>query len=187
MATSFSVEDTFLECYSALKTVVSRYLGRTDDVEDIVQDTFVHVYQAKAKSQILDIRSYLFRTARNLSLNQKNLHANRLTDHLGELGIDGIATDNASPELKFEVHEEFSVFCEAVRALPAQCQRVLILKKVYGLSHDEIAKELNIKVGTSNQHLAKGIALCTRYMRDRGYLQDSKEQSRGTTADGTTS
>ena len=77
-----------------------------------------------------------------------------------------------------------AVFCEAVRELPPQCRRVLILKKVYGLSHAEIAERLNITVSTSNQHLAKAIAKCTLYMQERGYLDDTdsvygEEQSDG--------
>ena len=177
-------EDVFLDCYASLKSVVSRYLKRPEDVEDIVQEVFVRTYTAERKSRILNLRAYFFATARNLSLKHKALHANKLTDRLEDFGISEVYDYRTTMESRYDANEQFSVFCEAVRELPPQCRRVLILKKVYGLSHAEIAERLNITVSTSNQHLAKAIAKCTLYMQERGYLDDTdsvygEEQSDG--------
>lgn len=166
-------EEVFLECYASLKSVVSRYLKRPEDVEDIVQEVFVRTYEAKRKSRILNLRAYLFTTARNLSLKHRALHANKMTGQLEDLGISEVYDYRTTLESRYEANEQFSIFCEAVRELPPQCRRVLILKKVYGLSHAEIAARLNITVSTSNQHLARAIAKCTLYMQDRGYLDAS--------------
>ena len=172
-------EEVFLDCYDSLKAVVSRYLRRPEDVEDIVQEVFVRTYEAKQKSRILNLKAYFFTTARNLSLKHKALHANKITDYLEDLGISGVYDERTSLETEYEVNEQFSIFCEAVRELPPQCRRVLILKKVYGLSHSEIAERLNITVSTTNQHLAKGIARCTLYMREKGYLDDVENLHEG--------
>ncbi len=165
-------EDVFQDCYASLKSVVSRYLKRPEDVEDIVQEVFVRTYAAKSKSGIQNLRAYFFTTARNLSLKHKALHANKLTDQLEDLGISGVFDYRTTLEYQYEVNEQFSIFCEAVRELPPQSRRVLILKKVYGLSHAEIGERLDITVSTSNQHLARAIAKCTLYMQERGYLDD---------------
>lgn len=163
-------EEVYLECYASLKSVVSRYLKRPEDVEDIVQEVFVRTYAAKQKSRILNLKAYFFTTARNLSLKHKALHANKMTDQLEDLGISEVYDYRTTLESRYETNEQFSIFCEAVRELPPQCRRVLILKKVYGLSHADIAERLNITVSTSNQHLARAIAKCTLYMQERGYL-----------------
>jgi RNA polymerase sigma-70 factor (ECF subfamily) len=166
------LEEVFLDSYASLKALVNRYLKRPEDVEDILQETFIRTFEADRESRILNLRGYLFRTARNLSFNHQALHANRLTSYLGDIGVLELDGFEPPPENRLEAHEQFSIFCEAVAGLPLQCQRVLILKKVYGLSHDEIAKRLGITVSTTNQHLAKGLARCTWYMRERGYLED---------------
>ena len=165
-------EDVFQDCYASLKSVVSRYLKRPEDVEDIVQEVFVRTYAAKSKSRIQNLRAYFFTTARNLSLKHNALHANKLTDQLEDLGISGVYDYRTTLEHQYEVNEQFSIFCEAVRELPPQSRRVLILKKVYSLSHAEIAERLDITVSTSNQHLARAIAKCTLYMQERGYLDE---------------
>ena len=177
-------EEVFLDCYASLKSVVSRYLKRPEDVEDIVQEVFVRTYEAKQKSRILNLRAYFFTTARNLSLKHKALHANKMTDQLEVLGVSEVYDYRTSLETRYEANEQFSIFCEAVRELPPQCRRVLILKKGYGLSHSEIAERLNITVSTTNQHLAKGIAKCTLYMRERGYLVDTESLNEKKQSDG---
>ena len=180
------IEEVFLDCYQPLKSVISKYLKRPEDVEDIVQETFVRTYEAKQKSKILNLRAYFFTTARNLSLKHLDLHANKITDYLEDLGISEVYDDRPSLESEYEANKQFSIFCEAVRELPPQCRRVLILKKVYGLSHADIAKRLEITVSTTNQHLAKGIARCTLYMREKGYLNDTDNSNEQKSSDGKT-
>lgn len=177
-------DEVFLDCYDSLKSVIGRYLRRPEDVEDIVQETFVRTYEAKQKSRILNLKAYFFTTARNLSLKHKALHANKITDYLEDLGISEVIDSKVSIEEQHQVSEQFSIFCEAVRALSPQCRRVLILKKVYGLSHADIAKRLDITVSTTNQHLAKGIARCTLYMREKGYLDETDDLVKQKQSDG---
>lgn len=166
-----SLKDLFINNYEGLKSFVARYVKRPQDVEDIVQETYVKTYQAQQRTTIDNLKSYLFTTARNLSFKQTALHANKITDYLEDLGLSEVINESAKLEDEIQAHQQFSIFCEAVRELPLQCRRVFILKKIYGLSHDEIAKRLGISVSTTNQHLAKGIASCTIYMRNKGYLE----------------
>jgi len=167
-------EDVYFECYASLKAAIGKYVKHPEDVEDIVQETFVRTYEAKRKTRILKLKAYFFTTARNLSLKHKSLHANKITGYLEDLGISEVYDDKTSVEAEVEAHEQFSIFCEAVRELPLQCRRVFILKKIYDFSHEEIADRLGITVSTTNQHLAKGIARCTLYMREKGFLEEPR-------------
>src|SRR5207244_10405333 len=76
-----------------------------------------------------------------------------------------------SPEAAAQAQEEFLIFCRAVRALPLQCRRAFILKKVYGLSQREVARELGVGEGTVEKHIAKGIVACSAYMAANGYAR----------------
>jgi RNA polymerase sigma-70 factor (ECF subfamily) len=62
-------------------------------------------------------------------------------------------------------NDEFANFCQAVRLLPIQCRKVFVLKKVYGFSQKEIAKQLTLSESTVEKHIALGIKRCTLFMR----------------------
>jgi len=53
---------------------------------------------------------------------------------------------------------EFDHFCGAVRLLPLQTRRVLVLKKVYGYSQGAIAEELNLSASAVEDHIAAALA-----------------------------
>jgi DNA-binding transcriptional ArsR family regulator len=47
---------------------------------------------------------------------------------------------------------------------------VFVLRKVYRLSHDEIAEVLGVSHSTIEKHVAKGLIRCRDYLRDAGLL-----------------
>jgi DNA-binding transcriptional ArsR family regulator len=54
-----------------------------------------------------------------------------------------------------------------------------VLRKVYRLSHDEIAEVLGVAHSTIEKHVAKGLIRCRDYLRDGGLLDaiDSKDRA----------
>lgn len=51
-------------------------------------------------------------------------------------------------------------FAESVLKLPPQCQRVFIMKRVYGYSHGEISAKLGISISTIEKHAATAMKRC---------------------------
>ncbi len=138
------------------------------EVEDIVQETYVRVCQVKRPEDIRQPRSYLFRTARNLALDYLKRADNKLTDSIEEQEIDSLIDHSQGADSTFDQvasNEEFALFCEAVRHLPVKCRRVFVMKKVYGYSQIEIAKKLNISIGTVEKHISQGIKRSTYFMQ----------------------
>ena len=146
------------------------------EIEDIVQETYVRVCQIEKTHKIREPRSFLFTTARNLALDHIKRAESRLTVSVEEIGESGLGEVERSSDETFDrvaSNEEFSQFCEAVRQLPVQCRRAFVLKKVYGYSQREVAREMNLSESTVEKHIAQGIKRCTYFMMLRG------EQGRG--------
>ena len=146
------------------------------EIEDIVQETYVRVCQIEKKERITEPRSFLFRTARNLALDYAKQAETRLTGGVDDLdslvpgGGDGLADETLGAVTS---SEEFALFCESVRALPVQCRRAFVLKKVYGYTQREIAREMKISEKTVEKHISKGIKRCTYFMKkQRGSVAD---------------
>ena len=166
----FELLAAFMECRSGLRRLVARIV-KPHDVDDILQETFIRACAAAEKTAIRHPRSFMLKTAQNLALNHVTSAYHRLTD------MEDFTCSNVSPltetlESKIESEERFLGFCQAVRALPPQCRRVFVLRKVYGLSQQEIAEQLGISESTVEKHIVKGLLACKGVMRDMGHLGD---------------
>ena len=131
MGSDKPLDRTYLSIVGRLKRAVAGIVP-PKEVEDIVQETYVRACQAERESPIAAPRSFLFKTARNLALDHAKRAETRLSDSFDEdeAGHLGWQAYGADPLREAVSHEEFSLFCEAVRLLPAQCRRAFVLKKV---------------------------------------------------------
>lgn len=158
----------FLQIFLKFRTRLARSIARIvrpDDIEDIVQETFLRCYQASARTAVRHPRSFMLTTARNLALNHIARADNRV------VGGVGLFEESATPLYReepaddgSEVQERFLLLCRAVRALPVQCRRAFVLKKVYGLSRKEIATYMKLSESTVQKHIAKGMVMCAEYL-----------------------
>lgn len=134
------------------------------EIEDIVQEGYVRVCQAGKKKSIRGPKSYLFRTVRNLALDYVKRAESRLTDSLEDANVAERGHVGKDTFDEVASNEEFANFCDAVRRLPVQCRKAFVLKKVYGYSQREIARELGLSESTVEKHIAQGIKRCTYFM-----------------------
>ena len=147
--------------------VVSRMVP-PQDIEDIVQETYVRACQFKSKEDIQSPGAFMTRIARNLAIDHLKRAESRLTytwNENTETEINAMSSLVDEPYEQVTSREEFALFCEAVRHLPLQCRRVFVLKKVYGHSQREIARKLNLSENTVEKHVAQGLKRCIFYMR----------------------
>lgn len=161
------ITEVFLSCRMHLASMLSR-LVPPNDIEDIVQETYVKVCQFNSKEKIRAPRALMFRIARNLAIDHIKRAEWRLNSSLDEDSEMEIAEARRmadEPLSQAVSDEEFALFCEAIRRLPLKCRRVFVLKKVYGYSQREIATELNLSENTVEKHIAKGMKRCVHFMQ----------------------
>lgn len=175
-----------LGIYMKLRSKLARSVASLvppGEVEDIVQETYVRICQARNIEDIESPKSFLFRIVRNLALDHRKRAETRLADAVES--IDSLPASSVGPvDHAFEQvasNEEFGLFCEAVRLLPAQCRRAFVLKKVYGYSQAEIARAMNISPNTVENHIALGIDRCMQFMmrHDERFGRRRRSAARG--------
>ena len=165
--TSKGLSSVYLSCRAQLMRAVSR-LVPPHEIEDIVQETYVRICQFKPSTEVREPQALLFRIARNLALDHAKRAEARLTSTTAPEECENLKRLVDRIDETFErvaSDQEFARFCEAVRQLPQQCRRVFVLKKVYGHSQKEIARELGLSESTVEKHIARGIRACADYMR----------------------
>jgi RNA polymerase sigma-70 factor (ECF subfamily) len=169
-----AISEIFLACRAQLARAVSRIVP-PQDIEDIVQATYVRVCQYQTREDINEPKALMLSVARNLALDHVKRAEHRLTKQFDsdaelELALAPSATDQVYDTAAS--NEEFAQFCDAVRQLPVQCRRVFVLKKVYGHSQREIAQHLGIAESTVEKHIATGLQHCLRYIKEQTGAKD---------------
>ena len=165
-----AVHDAFLKNEAVLRRFISRFFRSIQDVEDIAQETFLRAYSAEKRLEIEQPKAFLFKIAKNIALNQLSRKSGQITDYLEDLGGSDVLMGEGSIEDEVATHQMLGLHCEAVALLAPNCRRVYLMRKVYGMSHKEIAGRMEIAVSTVEKHLMKGIAECDRYIREREAL-----------------
>lgn len=161
-----NLTSTYISLRSGLMAVV-RGIVPPKEIEDIVQETYVRACQAEKVKEIKAPRAFLYKTARNLAFDYLKKAESRLTISENDDQVSTLKTEYSFEDETLEracSDEEFAQFCDAVRHLPIECRRTFVLKKVYGYSQKEIAKELKLSESSVEKHIAQGIKRCTFYM-----------------------
>ncbi len=150
------------------------------EVEDIVQEAYVKICQRQHVDYIQSPQSFLYKTVRNLALDHQKRAETRLADSIEDFDLLVPEGHSSEDEIfkKVASDESFGLFCEAVRSLSAQCRRAFVLKKVYGYSQKEIAKEMDISENTVENHIAQGIKKCTQFMQRYGESYGKRSQQK---------
>ncbi|MDN4503905.1 RNA polymerase sigma factor [Alteromonadaceae bacterium BrNp21-10] len=154
----------FLPNTNAVKHLLRRFVSR-DDIDDIVQETFIRSYEADLKSEIKYVRSYMLQTAKHLALNHLAKWDNKYNDSLEDFAFPPVELNTQSFESQFASKERFLLFCKATEQLDGNVRKAFILKKVYGLTQKEIADYLQLSQSTVEKHVAKGLLQSAQYMQ----------------------
>ncbi len=74
-----SISTSFIENFDFLKRFLTRYFSERQDIEDVVQETYLRAYGAEQKKVIEHPRAFLFQIAKNLALTELKKSPDRFT------------------------------------------------------------------------------------------------------------
>lgn len=133
--------------YFALRFMISK-----EDAENVTQEVFVKLWETRDRIDVnLSLSSYLFTIARNTIFNIHRKRVNEIAylEHLSTyLESNHVRLEN---EIIFrDIQEQLE---RIINDLPPQRKKVFDLSRKQGLSHKEIAEQLNISEKTIETHI----------------------------------
>jgi RNA polymerase sigma factor (sigma-70 family) len=164
---------------AALYRYLRKFTSGAEDIEDLIQETYMRVYSLPDFETVGSPRALLFRIAHNMAVERARRNKSQATDSVGDFTSLTVYSNEAPAEVQLDDRQRFEAFCAAVDQLPPLCRRVFVLRKVYRLSHDEIAEVLGVSHSTIEKHVAKGLVRCRDYLRNAGLLDSIENDSRG--------
>ncbi|MDQ6607734.1 MAG: sigma-70 family RNA polymerase sigma factor, partial [Actinomycetota bacterium] len=140
--------------HAAFEHLVGRYQARllafcrhllvsTEDAEDVLQDVFAAAFNAiLADDRPINVRPWLYRIARNRSLNHL-----RRASAIGVDSMDVHLSDHGETTAD-QVHkrEEFRLLVGDIRDLPETQRTALLLREMEALSYEQIAEAMETTI-----------------------------------------
>lgn len=168
------LEKAFLEQRAFLINRLGKILMRKEDIEDIVQETFVRSALVDDGAKIEKPAAYLYTVARNLAFKKLKESSRFVENEINELPEHQIVSTAPHADDSAHHKRKLASLLEATKELPPQCKKVFYLRKLYGLTHKEIAKELGISTSTVERHITIAIKQCRIALTERGYNIDAR-------------
>lgn len=153
-----SALDELLRCYwSPIVYYAERLLGGMDAAEDVAQQVFIQLWQRRSEWRFTgSVQSYLYRIARNLSLNEQRHQTmqERWSERVRRRG----QRRPVRPDQVVEGNELQVAVDSAIAALPERRREVFILARFQGLSYREIAAVMGISTQTVANQLSAALS-----------------------------
>jgi RNA polymerase sigma-70 factor (ECF subfamily) len=147
-------EKLFDRHHKKLYLFLYRLLNSKEDAEEIVQDTFIKIWEKRAEFiEGYPFESFLFKIAKNafLNLNRKRVNRKIVESHLEFL--TEITSGSTDEYVIF--NETKAIVNTIIDNLPPKRKEIFLLRRIEGLSRQEIADKLDISIITVDSQLLK--------------------------------
>jgi len=135
----------------------------------VVQEAYLRAWKGIRRFRgDAQFSTWMYRITANTAASVSSKRRRQRTVHIDDVA-DPVETDVAlHPELATENTELMGRLAAALDELPPRLRSLVVLKDIYGLSHEDIAEELGISVTAAKVRLHRG----RKRMRDLLYEED---------------
>jgi RNA polymerase sigma-70 factor (ECF subfamily) len=152
-------------------SVALRMVRQSEDAEDIVQETFVRMFRALDRyDPNRPFTSWLFTIASRLCIDHIRRRKStpvslvQMNDEGEERTID-VEDSGETPDVAAQHSEEEGRVQQLIDSLPPHYRIVVVLRHQQDLSYEEIAKVLELPLGTVKARIHRARALLAERMR----------------------
>ncbi|MCA6096255.1 RNA polymerase sigma factor SigE [Streptomyces sp. SCA3-4] len=133
-----------------------RLTGNQHDAEDLTQEVFVRVFRSLSTYTPGTFEGWLHRITTNLFLDMVRRRQRIRFDALGEDAAERLPSREPSPQQHFnDTHFDADVQ-QALDTLAPEFRAAVVLCDIEGLSYEEIAATLGVKLGTVRSRIHRG-------------------------------
>jgi RNA polymerase sigma-70 factor (ECF subfamily) len=153
---------------SQLKAYLRGSFPAVRDVDDVVQESYLHLWKARAAQPIRSAKALLYAVARNVALKVLRKSGNAPFVPLANFPADAVADERPDAAESVGLQEKIDLLADAVTSLPPRCREIIILHKIQGRSQKEVAKQLGLSARTVESQVRIGVRRCLRFLEKRG-------------------
>jgi RNA polymerase sigma factor (sigma-70 family) len=171
------VKAWFIREVLPLETMLMHFLRQNwrdaNEVADLRQEVYVRIYEAAQKEIPEAAKPFVFAIARNLLVDRVRRERIIPIDTVTDLDALNIASAEAGPDRIVMGRDALRRLRAALAGLPQELREIVILRKIEGLSRQQIAARL----GVTERTVSRRIAESARALADTFY-SDAAENGR---------
>lgn len=161
-------EVVFKTYYNSLCNYAFTFVKSTDLSEDIVQETFVRIWEDRPELIPSDgFRYYLFTAVRNNCISHLRRKKHQRVEWKEEDFVDPAAVFLKETEGETD---RMSILDKAIGSLPPKCREVFLLSRISNMTYKEIAQSLGISVKTVENQLGKALKIMRGFLKEKGIV-----------------
>ena len=147
------VRRTYVDTY----TLAMRLTANEEDARDVVQESYLRAWKGiKRFRGDAQFSTWMYRITANAAATLVQKRRRRRAESLDKVDEPIDTSIEAQPEAAAESAIGLEDLARAVAALPPKLRSTVVLKDVYGLSHEAIAEDLGISVAAAKVRLHRG-------------------------------
>jgi len=135
-----------------------RLSGNPHDAEDLTHDVFIRVFRSLHSYQPGTFEGWLHRITTNVFLDKMRRKQRIRFDALSDESAARLPTREAGPEAAYDATHFDDDVQRALDALSPDFRAAVVLCDIEGLSYEEIAATLGVKLGTVRSRIHRGRA-----------------------------
>lgn len=145
----------FEEYFAAIRNYIYFKTSDRDLAEDIAQDTFVKLWENRARIDKRTVKSFLYTISGNLAINQLKRQqlqykfVNQLSDQ----------SSHESPAFQLEMKEYESKLQDVIASMPNGSREVFLMNRIEDMKYKEIAERLGISVKAVEKRMSKALQI----------------------------
>lgn len=133
-----------------------RLTGNRHDAEDLTQEVFVRVFRSLSSYTPGTFEGWLHRITTNLFLDQVRRRQRIRFEPLVDAAADRLPSREPSPAQQVDDRLFDDDVQRALAALAPEFRAAVVLADIEGMSYEEVAATLGIKIGTVRSRLHRG-------------------------------
>lgn len=172
-----SWEELVAEHADRVYRLAYRLSGNQHDAEDLTQETFIRVFRSLNSYKPGTFEGWLHRITTNLFLDMARRRAKIRMEAL-DTGYERFEGDGPDPQQEFDAAGLTPDLQQALDALAPEFRAAVVLCDIEGLSYEEIAATMGVKMGTVRSRIHRGRQGIREFLAARGHT-DSRSVAVG--------
>lgn len=157
--------ELFFDFYPSLCVFAQRYVSSPQACEDIVQDTFFHLWKNRKRIEITSsFRNLLVTSVKNSCMDY--LRKQSVRQHYAGKQTETISINIDTPETIYTIKELETMLHTALLQMPENIRRAFELSRFENMTYNQIAEEMAISSKTVEAYISKALTLLRAEFKD---------------------